>query len=229
MLISKVDSESACVTLIKWADILYEDHLVEESIQILEDVLATGNATSGVEEHLRRKHYYFAQGYASKDKKRPVPAVRIKHLNRILELGFEYDYIYKQLAEAYHDLENDAQARTCLKRAYEINPELSGAVRISRALGFQDKKTELSKTKKRRRYQFTRPEQIPLPSQIREWAANGDWDEILPFAEPDGYSPRIRSKTRNTLRQIASSLGGCPNIQAVSIEESAQLCLLGCA
>lgn len=215
LLISQVDSESACVTLIRWADFLYEDHLVKESIQILEDVLATGNATSDVKEHLRRKHYYFAQGYTSKDKKKPVPAVRIKHLNRILELGFEYDYIYKQLAEAYYDLNNNAQARTHLKRAYEINPDLSGAVRISRALGFQDKKAEPSKTKKRKRYQFARPEQIPPPSQIRKWAANGDWDEIFPFAESDRYSPHIRSKTRNTLRQIASSLGSCPDSQAV--------------
>jgi len=58
-------------------------------------------------------------------KRKPVPGIRIKHLIRILELGFNHDYIYILLAEAYHELRNNEQARVYLEQAYKINPLLS--------------------------------------------------------------------------------------------------------
>jgi curved DNA-binding protein CbpA len=220
MLLSLVESESACETLIKWENILYENQLVKESIQILEDAFSTGKANFKVVEKLRSMHYSFAQGYlplyASGEKRgKPAPDIRIEHLSRILELGFEYGYIHKLLAEAYHELGDDTQARTHLTRAYEIDPQLIGAVRISRALGFiPAKKPASSKEKKRAKYKYTRPEQIPSPSQIRKWAASGDWNEIFAFADLTKYSPRILPKSRSTIRQIASSLDGCSDTRS---------------
>ena len=90
LLLSWVETESACETLIRWGNILYQNQLVKEGIQILEDTLATGKATWRVAEELRGMHYHFAQGHTSGAKGKPAPAVRVEHLNRILELGFEY-------------------------------------------------------------------------------------------------------------------------------------------
>lgn len=129
--------------------------------------------------------------------------------------GFEYGYIYKLLAEAYHELGDDAQARAHLEQAYKIDSQLLGAVRISRALGFLPaKKPAPSKAKTRAEYKYSQPEHIPPPSQIRKWAASGKWNDILAFADLADYSPRILSKSRSTIRQIASSLGGYTDIEA---------------
>jgi len=157
-------------------------------------------------------HYSVAQGHMSDEK--PEPTVRITHLERILKLGFEFGYVHKLLAEAYYELGESAQARKYLKRAYEIDPELSGAVRISRALGMLPRKDPVSSPKRRARHRYTRTDQIPSPSQIREWAASQRWEEILAYADVSDYSPRIVPKSRNRLRQIAISLGGCHTGQA---------------
>jgi len=215
LLLFSIDSRAASQTLIRWANFLYENRLVEEGIQILEDTVSAGKATSEVVEKLRSMHYGFAQGYTSKTKKKPDPTTCIKHLNRILELGFEYGYIYKFLAEAYHELGDDTQARAYLKRAYEIDPQLFGAVRISRALGFlPEKRAKSSKAERRAKYKYTRLEHIPSANQIRKWAASGNWRDVLEFANLSNYSPRILPKSRDTLRQIAISLGDCSDPSA---------------
>ena len=222
LLLFSVDSWSACETLTKWAKLLYENHLVKEGIQILEDAFSSGKAPNEMEEllkeELRRMHYGFAQGYTSRTRRKPAPAVRIEHCNRILELGFELGYIYKFIAEAYHELGDDTQACIHLKRAYKINPQLIGAVRISRALGFLPaKKTAPQREKKRAKYKYTRPEHIPPTSQIQEWAASEKWNEILAFADLTKYSPRVLPKSRSTLCQIANALGGYKDPQAQKI------------
>jgi len=220
LLLSSVDSLSACETLNRWAEFLYENHLVKEGIQILEDAFSSGKAPNEVEEllkeELRSMHYGFAQGYTSRTRRKPAPAVRIEHFNRILELGFKYGYIYKVLAEAYHELGDDTKARKYLQQAYKIDPELTGAVKISRALGLLpvEKKAVSSVKKKRREYEYTRPDEIPSPNQIREWAATGKWSEIIAFADYTKYSRRVLPKSRNTLHQIARSLGDCDDSQA---------------
>jgi len=222
LLLSSVDSWSACETLNRWAEFLYENHLVKEGIQILEDAFSSGKAPNEVEEllkeELRSMHYKFAQDYSSRTKRKPAPAVRIEHFNRILELDPESGYTgytYKFLAEAYHELGDDTQARIHLERAYKIDPQLDGAVRISRALGFLPaKKTAPPKEKSRAKYKYTQLKHIPSPSQIREWAVNEKWNDLLAFADLTEYSPRILSKSRSTLCQIASSLGSCRDTQA---------------
>jgi len=90
-----------------------------------------------------------------------------------------------------------------------------GAVRISRALGFLPaKKTAPQRKKKRAKYKYTQPEHIPSPSQIQEWTASGNWNELLAFADLTKYSPRILTKSRSSLCQIMSSLSGCSDTQA---------------
>ena len=222
MLLFIVEKVSACETLTKWAKLLYENHLAKEGIQILEDAFSSGKAPNEREEllkeELRSMHYTFAQGYTSRTKRKPAPAVRIEHFNRILELGFKYGYIYKFLAEAHHELGDDTQARIHLKRAYKIDPQLMGAVRISRALGFLPaKKPAPQRKKKRAKYKYTQPEHIPSPSQIQEWAASGNWNELLAFADLTKYSPRVLPKSRSTLCQIANALGGYKDPQAQKI------------
>ncbi|MEA2074355.1 MAG: J domain-containing protein, partial [Euryarchaeota archaeon] len=178
LLLHIFEKESACETLTKWAcTLFYEKQMPEEGIQILEDAFSSGKAPNEMKkllkEDLRSMHYGFAQGYTSRTRRKPAPAVRIEHFNRILELGFKYGYIYKFLAEAYHELGKDTQARIHLKRAYKIDPQLMGAVRISRALGFLPaKKTVPQRKKTRAKYKYTQPEHIPSPSQIQEWAAS---------------------------------------------------------
>jgi len=213
LLMKIVDRDAALKTLIRWADQLQLSNLAELGVQILEDVYSTGEKRDSLLEKLRSFHYGIAQGYQKDSKGKPGPHVRIRHLFRILELGFELDYIYKLLAEAYHDLGEDNDAAKYLKKAYEINPELSGAVRISRALGFLPEETSKPK-KKRKKYTYSRPEQIPHPSQIREWASRENWEQIFPFCNLALYSPRIIPKARSTFRQIALSLGDCPDEKA---------------
>lgn len=213
---NKSESVSAFETLLRWANVLYQNQLIQGSIQILEDAFSTGKSPPKVLEELRSVHYNFAQGYTSDLK--PEPTLRIKHLNRILELGFEYGYIYKLIAEAYHEIGDDTQARVHLKRAYKLDPDLSGAVRISRTLGLLPAKQSGSpKRKNRAKYKYTRPEQIPSPSQIRKWATSESWNNILAFADLSHYSPRIISKSRRTVQQIVISLGDCNTPQVREI------------
>lgn len=210
LLLSFVEVNDAYETLVKWTQFLQQSQKAQAAVQILEDAFEAGDSPSSVAEELRHLHYAWAQYEDPTTGEKATPQVRIEHLNRILEIGFKYDYIYKFLAEAYHDLGDNEQARIYLKEAYRINPQLSGAVRISRALGLaQQDKT--SKKKTRAKYKYSRPEQIPSPSQIRTWAQQQDWSSILAYANPSEYSPRILPRSRETLRQIAASLGSWPS------------------
>ena len=221
LMLDDIAGAPASETLTAWADYLYQHQMPGAGIQILEDSFSTGKTGQRLAEKLRSMHYGFAQGYAQGSKVKPVPKVRIWHLSRILELGFEYGYVHKLLAEAYHELGKDRQARAYLRQAYEVDLQLSGAVRISRALGFlPPKKSTSKKATKRVGYRYTRPEQIPSPSQIRRWATSGNWEDILKFADVNDYSPRLAAKSRSTIRQIAASLGNCTDVRAREILES---------
>jgi hypothetical protein len=219
LILDQAPSAAASDTLIRWADFLYEHDMAEAGIQILEDSLSTGKVDQRIPERLRSMHYGCAQGYAQGSGGKPDPDDRIRHLRRILELGFEYGYVYKLLAEAHHELGNDSTAREHLAEAYRVDPQLSGAVRISRALGFLPPKPRSTK-KRRAKHRYTRPDQIPTPGQIRSWAERGNWEEILEYADLKDYSPRLVPKSRSTIRQIAASLGGCRDSQAMTVLES---------
>lgn len=216
LILKIIDRDAALKTLIRWADQLRSNNLAKSGLQILEDVYSTGEKQEILLDELRSFHYGIAQGHWKHPKQKPEQQERIRHLSRILELGFELDYIYKLLAEAYHDLGQDDEATEYLRKAYEINPELNGAVRISRALGFLPEKENKPK-QERKKYTFTRPEQIPHPSQIREWANCDNWEQIFSFCNLALYSPRILPKARSTIRQIAISLGDCPHERAKEI------------
>jgi tetratricopeptide (TPR) repeat protein len=119
------------------------------------------------------------------------------------------------LAEAHHDLGDDEQARAYLKKAFEVDPNVSGTVRISRALGLLPVG---SPTRRQRspinRSKWTRPEQIPSLTQIHEWVEEGNWDSILAFANPNDYSSRTLPQARDLLHLIAVSLGDCNDTKA---------------
>jgi len=210
LLLSFAKTDPACEILIRWAEVLQQNQRAKEAIQILEDAFAAGKASLSVKDELRSLHYAWAQYTDPTTGSKATPQVRIEHLRHILELGFQYDYIYKLIAEAYHDLGEDEQARAYLSQAYELNPELSGAVRISRALGFpQTPKPSPRKTQSPTKYKYSRPDQIPSSAQIREWVEKSNWSAVIEFANPNDYSPRILSKAREGLCQIASSLEKC--------------------
>jgi tetratricopeptide (TPR) repeat protein len=215
ILIKLFGNKKAANTLIRWADQLRQMNLIEQGLQILEDSYSAGMTEEPILDELRSFHYSIAQGYQTEDKKKPEPSIRIKHLSRILDLGFQLDYIYKLLAEAYFETGDTINALSKLKRAYEINPELTGAVKISRALGILPQQEQQSRSKSVKvNYVFNLPEQIPHPSQIRIWASEGSWDKIIAFADLNLYSPRIIPSARSTIRQIAASLGDCPDTKA---------------
>lgn len=218
LLLSLVEKDDACETLIKWSGILHDNQRLSESVQILEDALATGITSLSVADELRRLHYAWAQYANPTTGNKATPEERVKHLRRILELGFKYDYIYKLIAQAYHDLGDVEQARTYLRQAYELNPELSGAVRISRALGFsQPARPSPRKRKSPNKYKYSHPRQIPSSPQIYEWVQSRNWDAVMEFANPQDYSPRILSQARGTFRQIADSLADCGSPKAIDV------------
>ena len=215
LLLSCIGGDEVWETLIRWADFLQHNQRAGDALQILDDALDMGKPSHSVREKLRALHYSLAQHKDPTTGRKPAPEVRIHHLSHILELGFRYEYVHKLLAEAYHDCGDDEQARAHLSEAYRINPALSGAVRISRALGFsQQGRPATAKRRARRKYKYSRPEQISSPSQIRERAQQEDWTYILGFANPEDNSPPVLPKSRNTLREIAKCLGKCDQPQA---------------
>jgi tetratricopeptide (TPR) repeat protein len=215
ILIKLYGNNKAAITLNRWADQLRQMNLIEQGLQILEDSYSAGVAEEPILDELRSFHYSIAQGYQTENKNKPEPFIRIKHLSRILDLGFQLDYIYKLLAEAYFEAGDTINALSNLKRAYEINPELAGAVKISRALGLLPQQEQRSRSKnKKANYVYNHAEQIPHPGQIRIWAREGSWDKIIAFADLNLYSRRIIPSARSTIRQIAASLGDCPDTKA---------------
>jgi hypothetical protein len=69
-------------------------------------------------------------------------------------------------------------------------------------------------------YRFTRPDQIPHPAKIREWARKGDWASILEFCDFKLFAPRIIPKARETFRQIALSIKAGPDGRAAEFLRS---------
>jgi hypothetical protein len=148
-----------------------------------------------------------------------IPEVRIAHLNRILELGFRYGYIYKHLAEAHHDLGDDEQARARLNQAWAVDPNLAGAVRIAGGLGLSAPSKPLSPEPDEPALislislKGTQPQQVPTETQIRQWVSDGQWDKIIEHLNPAEYSPDVLAKARRPLRLIAIALGECRNCE----------------
>ena len=89
LLLSLVDIYDACEIIIKWADILHRCQFGKEAIQILEDTISTGNSSPSVVNELRRLHYSWAKYLDPITGCKATPIVRVEHLLRILELGFE--------------------------------------------------------------------------------------------------------------------------------------------
>lgn len=215
------ERDARCATLERWAEYLLGAGFVDEAIQILEDAVDSGLARQQLKEQLRSHHYRAAQYSHPTTRIRPEPEASITHLRRIVELGYNFDYVHKLLAEAYHDIGDDNVARTHLERAYDLNPDLSGAVRISRKLGrpvrARSAQYEAAVASNPR---WTRPDQIPVPRQVRFWAANRDWPLVLDFSTPGDYAPRVLPAARATLRAIAASLGNsdAPTTEASLLE-----------
>jgi DnaJ domain len=219
-----VEVWSACQTLIRWADFLWNANRGREAVQILEDAVASGRAQiieDGVAtgrtfpeviEELRGFHYRWAQYADPTTGIKATPKVRIAHLRRILELGFRFSYIFKFLAEAYHDLGDDEKARAYLSQAWQIDPNLAGAVRIGRALGLSaPRKSDVPTSVSLISPKWTHPQQVPTESQIRQWVNDYRWDTIIEFSNPAEYSRAVLPKARNVLRLITTSLGECNN------------------
>ena len=212
-----INKEKASDTLIKWKQFLFGEQKANEGIQILENALKTGLDLPSIKSELYHSHYAWAQYEDPITKAKTKPSVRIEHLRRVIELGGTHDYIYKFMAEAYHENGDDEQARIHLSNAYKLNPELAGAVRISKALGFpqRSKSQTQSSTPKSSEYKYSKPAQIPSHAQINEWKQKGEWSNILEYANPYDYFPKILPKAREPLCQIADSLGSCADSKSI--------------
>ena len=132
-----VCSVRAEAILLAWASTLWGDGLTDAAIQMLTDCVELpqfrGNNYGSLRDQLRTFHYYFAaKGYMEV---RPTARIRIEHLKAILNLGFELGYVYKLLAECYHEIRDNDLAKAHLQKALAIDPYLSGAKKISKALG----------------------------------------------------------------------------------------------
>jgi curved DNA-binding protein CbpA len=172
LLLTYIRSNRACSTLMRWADFLGAAARQSEAIQILEDAFATGLTEPIIKDELRSWHYRCARYADPTTGAKTLPNVRTAHLSRILELGFRICYVYKFLAESYDEL-----ARICLCQAYETDPNVSGAVRISRALGLPrvDKPTQPREAPNANTPKWTHLEQIPSEMQIHEWVRASSW------------------------------------------------------
>ena len=206
-LLSFLDEENAGNIYLEWAKFLREKSRSKESFQILEIALPLGLKWPAITEELRTLHYSWAQYVDPTTGIKTTPLVRIKHFNQIIKLGFKYDYIYKFLAEAYFELGDIEQARDHLKQAYLVNPDLAGAIKISRALGFLQTEPSKSDKKSSSQYKWSHPHQVLTATQIYEWAQTENWSALIEYADPNQYSPRILSKARKAFDQIADSLG----------------------
>jgi len=219
LLLKYFDKRDAGETILKWAETLWEDGLGKEAVQILEDSVDFSSDITELKERLRSMHYAWAQYSDPVTGKQSTPDVKILHLNRIIELGFKYGYIYKYLAEAYHEKNDDKTATRYLLKAYKIDPALSGAKTISRKLGLMEEKPLTKKKTVRKKYQISRPDQVPLPTQIDKLVQLNDWEEIFKYAKPEDYSPKILPKAREILCKIAIELGESNHPGGITILE----------
>src|SRR5438105_14868158 len=137
-------------TAIERADLLWNAGRRDEAIQILEEFIPTGIVETSEDaegrvvylyksqtlpaaiEKLKQFHYACAQYPDPSTGLNAPPENRIKHLTRIIELGFRFGHIYKFLAETHHAIGDNERARAYLARAWYVEPKLSGAARISR-------------------------------------------------------------------------------------------------
>lgn len=211
--------EAAQIVLI-WAQRLRDSHKCDLAIELLQDITAVAGLNSltvaELKDTLRSIHYGIAQGHGVGQQK-PGPATRIVHLRAIVKLGFEFGYIYKLLAEALFDIGDQDGARSNLQNALAVDPQLTGAITIMRALGLlsaaprrKDRQSE------RLKHVYTRLEQIPSVATIVGWFQAGEWERILAHSDPAQYSTRILPSTRYSLGAIASVLGECNDPRALS-------------
>lgn len=205
-----VGLDEARETLLRWARLIGGP----QELTILEDLNESDMGTPETAASLRRCHYS-----AGVNPNLPLET-RIEHFKRILELGFEYGYVYKLIAEILHDMGDDASARAHLEKAYVLDPELTGAKTISRALGFigdaaPRRESETSLSAVARTYAYWRNNQVPSASQIRDWSRDGRWEVIRTYADIATYSPSQILRSRPMLRQISIALGTCRERWAV--------------
>jgi len=209
--------EAARIALV-WKQHLCDRQQFDLAIQILQDLLDVTGASSWMvgtlKDALRSIHYGIAQGHFLPDKPKPSPATRIFHLNAIFKLGFELGYVYKLLAEAYYEMGDKDKALSNLQRALAVDPELSGAKTIMRALGLLSE--EHRQKSEKIKYLYTRPEQVPSLAAVVDWFEHDQWKEIIAHADPAQYSPRILASARRPLGAIASVLGECNDARALS-------------
>jgi tetratricopeptide (TPR) repeat protein len=211
--------EAAQIALI-WAQRLRDSHQCDLAIELLQDITAVAGLNSltvaGLKDTLRSIHYGIAQGHGVGQQK-PSPATRIVHLRAIVKLGFKLGYIYKLLAEALFDMGDEDGARSNLQHALAVDPQLTGAITIMRALGLL---SEAPRRKDRRpaliKYVYTRPEQVPSVSTIVGWFEHQQWEQIIAHADTTQYSPRILPSARWSLDAMAAVLGECNDAGAVS-------------
>ncbi|MCI0714005.1 MAG: DnaJ domain-containing protein [Chloroflexi bacterium] len=216
LLFLEFDTTQVTDTLLSWAEFLYAGKHTEAAIELLEGALFIEFADEKIRDRLRQYHYWMTQKDGKK--KNVDPRIRIFHYKKILELGFELDYIYKLLAEAYYELDEIDTAKAHLQHAYEINHLLSGAKTISRALGMEKFIPDDTETQadvfpppnvRKNDYLVNHVKHIPTLDEAISWFDNEDWQTIEVYSDLNAYYPKILNKARNVLVEIARNLSRC--------------------
>jgi hypothetical protein len=214
--------DDAVRVALMWSESLRTKQHMHAAIQVLSDlnrIIGTESILSAqIRDNLRSLHYGVAQGYS--DRQKPQPATRIYHLTSIVNLGFELGYVYKLLAQAYHELGDDDVARKHLRHAMQVDPQLIGAKTIMRALGvIPQKSPQLRQNQKGGKHIYTQSHEIPAVEQIISWFRCGDWEPIFAHADCSRYAPRILPRARRVLVSVSAVLGECNDRRTAPVLE----------
>ena len=248
------DPNQGVPTLSDWADFLNREGQTEDAIQLLADGLreyedaihleearlrreaiqrkAEGWAGDWVERDLLRLHsqklyrltYDYCSGKAPQKQPMPPPEVRVKLLRQIIAFGHEMGYLYKKLATALAETGDLKLARETLNKAKQLDPDLSGTIRLEDKLDISTSKIPRLKQKEARSakadFIYKNESQLPTEWNIFSAAEKGDWGTIVSLLNLNNISPKIYKKARHLISQAAWYVGysGNKNVTTELVE-----------
>ena len=238
LLVRIVPRSEAIPTLEAWAEYLDHEGHTADAIQLLADglqeclsfLLAEQGSSDAVQarsgEHsdnlgpagphsrcLYHLTYEFCNGRAPKKQPMPPPDVRIKLLRQAIRFYQDLGYLRKMIASALVEAGNLEAAGAEFQEAIRLDPELTGVMKLKRALGLAAVnnrvptgiKPEKAATSK---YVFQTEDQLPSEWALFNAAENAKWDTLTPLLDFDNFSPKIRrASARPLVEQAAWHIG----------------------
>jgi hypothetical protein len=88
-----------------------------------------------------------------------------------------------------------------MPRALEVDPQVSGAKTIMRALGMLNENPPRKLV--RANHLYTRPEHVPSIASVVNWFERDQWEKIIAYADASQYSPSLLPSASGALGTIA--------------------------